>query len=234
MFGLLAVSSSDAHAQAAGCEAATFDTQIEPDQVVLTPGDEGRSCDEDEAVVRVSTCSWMVIYDGIMYRGDAGDRASFVGSPGGYTIGLENEDGSHVFLTSNQMEGDAVTGNMGVSGNQQWGSFYAYEDPKIPISIFLDRNGDGVVAGRASGTVKVMDPSIGIVGRASFSAEFMIADVASAADANPGQIGALPGLEQLGNFLSDDQRAELEAQMRQYEGMMDGLPMTPLSCEISE
>ncbi len=206
------------------------------------------SCAEDAVIVRVSSCSWTVVFDGKTFVSGPGDDASFTGVPGGFTIGLSQEDGGYVGLTGNEMEGTAVGGNMGASGNEQYGSFYGYEDPKLPISLFLDRNGGGVVAGRASGTVKVLNPSTGGRRLAQFSAEFVIASDPDAPSVSP--------LDNLGNMekmlgrlpmvppgtLSDEQQEQLKQlesvtspeqlgqEHLQDKAMLGGL--TILSCEV--
>jgi hypothetical protein len=125
------------------------------------------SCAEDAVIVRVSSCSWIVMFDGKTIVSKPGDTAGFTDMPSGFTIGLAQNEGGMVTLIGSGAESGAVGSNMGASMYEQ----YTGEFP-----ILFDRKDGGVVAGRASGTVQVLDAMTYSERSAQLSVEFVIAD----------------------------------------------------------
>ncbi len=125
------------------------------------------SCAEDAVIVRVSSCSWIVMFDGKTIVSKPGDVASFTDMLSGFTIGLAQNEGGMVTLIGSGAESGAVGSNMGASMYEQ----YTGEFP-----IFFDRKDGGVVTGRASGTVQVLDAMTYSERSAQLSVEFVIAD----------------------------------------------------------
>lgn len=125
------------------------------------------SCAEDAVIVRVSSCSWIVTFDGTTIVSKPGDGASFTDMQSGFTLALGQNEGGMVTLIGSGAESGAVGSNMGASMYEQ----YTGEFP-----IFFDRKGGGVVAGRASGTVQVLDAMTYSERSAQLSVEFVIAD----------------------------------------------------------
>jgi hypothetical protein len=183
-------------------------------------GADGGSCAEDEALVRVAECSWTVIVDGKTFVSKEGDEASFASMPGGFGITLMQNDGGAVGV-SRTPEGDGVGGGtMGVSPVEQYGSYSNDRNPKPPMALTLDRQDGGVVAGRASGTVRVFNFPAEEARLAPFNAEFTIVGDPDASSGSP-----MDDLGNLGQMLdkmpmlppgaiSEEQQKQLEEALR--------------------
>jgi hypothetical protein len=190
------------------------------------------SCAEDAVIVRVSSCSWIVTFDGKTIVSKPGDTAGFTDMPSGFTIGLAQNEGGMVTLIGSGAESGAVASNMGASRHEH----YTGEFP-----IFFDRKGGGVVAGRASGTVQVLDVTYS-ERSAQLSVEFVITDdnrIEAAIEANPFDMlqrfkEAIPK-EAIPKEMYDESDLE-ELAPAQGRAMLEQLAtsLTNLSCEVPE
>jgi hypothetical protein len=213
-------------------------------------GTDGGSCAEDEALVRVAGCSWMVMFDGKPFVSKKGDEAGFVSMPGpaGFSISLSQKDGGFVGVGLTPTEGAGAWGNMGASVYETYGSFEKYKEPKPPMAVTLDRSGSGVVSGRAFGTVRVINPVTEQERLAPFSAEFMIAGDPDAPSGSPmdylgnmgRRLGQMPMVPE--GMIGEEQQEQLQDALRDasspegLQGLQDGKAMlgglTTLSCEV--
>ncbi len=112
-------------------------------------------------------CFWQVTFDGKTIVSKPGDTAGFTDMPSGFTIALGQNEGRTVTLIGSGAESGAVGSNLGASTFEQ----YTGEFP-----ILFDRKGGGLVAGRASGTVQVLDAMTYSERSAQLSVEFVIID----------------------------------------------------------
>ena len=125
------------------------------------------------------------MFDGKTFSSEKGDEASFASMPGGFGITLMRKDGGAVGV-GRTPEGDGVSGGtMGVSPVEHYGSYSNDRNPKPPMDVTLDRQDGGVVAGRASGTVRVFNLPAKEARLAQFSAEFTIVGNPDASSGSP-------------------------------------------------